>query len=107
MVDHRAIKLSEQFIGAKSVLGGWLVGLFGVSDEVFMRRLHGFNAGRRSQIKAKSQINHGANNGGGFVLAPRAPLLCQIHHPPRVSFPKIDALPEPIPNVCAKKKNFS
>lgn len=60
MVDHRAIKVSEQFIGAKSVLGDSLVGLFGLSDEVFMRRLHGFNAGRRNQIKAKSQIDHGA-----------------------------------------------
>jgi len=91
MVDHRAIKLPEQFIGAKSVLGDWLFGLVGVSDEIFMRRLHGFNAGRRSQIKAKSQINHGANNGGVCDLAARATFLGKLHPPQGISFPKVDA----------------
>src|SRR5258708_14644319 len=107
MVDHRAIKVSEQFIGAKSVIGDWLVGLFGVSDEVFMRRLHGFDAGRRSQIKAKSQINHGANNGGGCDLAPAAALFCQIPPPPGGMFSQKNRRAEPITTLCTRDKNAS
>jgi len=91
MVDHRAIKLSEQFIGAKSVLGDRLVGFFGVSEEVLMRRLHGFNAGGGNQIKAKSQINYGANNGGVCDVAARATFFGKLHPPQGISFPKVDA----------------
>jgi len=39
MVYHRAIKVSQEPIGTEPIFWNWFVGLFGVSNEVFMAAL--------------------------------------------------------------------
>jgi hypothetical protein len=69
MVYHRAIKVSEEIVGVKSIFGEGFVCLFCVSDEILMGRFNGGYASRGKQIKAEPQIDNGAHNSGLGDLA--------------------------------------
>ena len=107
MVYHRAIKVSEEPIGTEPIFWNWFVGLFGVSNEVFMGCLDGSHTGGRNQIKAKPQIDHGAHNRGCRDFAARPPRFGELDPPQGIGFPKVDARSEPIPIIGAGNEILS
>jgi hypothetical protein len=107
MVYHRAIKVSEEPIRTKPIFWNWFVRLFGVSNEVFMGCLDGSHTSGRNQVKAKSQIDHGAHNRRYRDFAARPPRFGELNPPQGIGFPKVDARSEPIPIIGAGNEIFS